>query len=144
MSSTRQLGTSGSLLRRNSGTEPNISAPSPTDRKRLVSALRREGSSSITNTTGCSSGASFVISHGTLANHRKKSIRSAVLQVAHVPPRGLRWASGRPTAPYRTIGPGGKEGVVSASRWCALGKLPNPFAQARDLDRDRDGRVIYV
>jgi hypothetical protein len=37
-----------------------------------------------------------------------------------------------------------EEGVVSASRWCALGKLLNPFAQARDLDRDRDGRVIYV
>src|SRR3954471_5981815 len=71
MSRTRQLGTSGSLLCRNSGAEPNVSAPSPTDRKRLVSALRSEGSSSITNTTGGRSGASFVIRHGTLATHRE-------------------------------------------------------------------------
>src|SRR5258707_10052630 len=77
MSRTRQLGTSGSLLCRNSGAEPNVSAPSPTDRKRLVSALRSEGSSSITNTTGGSSGTSFVIHHGTLATHREN--RSAAL-----------------------------------------------------------------
>src|SRR6476620_6531485 len=64
MSRTRQLGTFGSLLCRNSGAEPNVSAPSPTDRKRLVSALRSEGSSSITNTTGGSSGTSFVIRTG--------------------------------------------------------------------------------
>ena len=54
------LGASGSLLCRNSGADPNTSARKPTERKRLASALRREGSSSMTSTTGCNSGASFV------------------------------------------------------------------------------------
>src|SRR5690242_17361446 len=52
MSSTRQLTTSGSLLCKSSGAEPNAITSNPTDRKRLVSALRMDTSSSTTNTIG--------------------------------------------------------------------------------------------
>src|SRR5258707_12008997 len=137
MSRTRQLGTSGSLLCRNSGAEPNVSAPSPTDRKRLVSALRSEGSSSITNTTGGSSGASFVMRHGTLANNRKNR-SAAILQVAHALGRRLRWSAGRPTAPYHTIGPDEKEGVET------LRHLTADLVNAIGISTVTETVVIYV
>ena len=54
MSSTRQLGLSGSFVCRNSGAEPNTSACKPTDLNKLARASHSETSSSITHTTGCS------------------------------------------------------------------------------------------
>src|SRR3977135_3414255 len=60
MSSTRQLGTSGSLLRSNSDPEPKSADCRPTDRNRLASALRIEASSSTTKTMGVDLGSSFI------------------------------------------------------------------------------------
>src|SRR5216683_956405 len=53
-SSTRQLATSGSSLRKKSPAEPNVSTLRLTDRNRLLSASRTDSSSSTTNTIGCS------------------------------------------------------------------------------------------
>ena len=49
-SSTRQLATSASLLRKKSAVEPNVSTLSLTDRNRLLRASRINSSSSTTNT----------------------------------------------------------------------------------------------
>src|SRR5262249_33880818 len=56
-SSTRQLATSASLLRKKSAVEPNVSTLSLTDRNRLLSASRMDSSSSTTNTVGSSAAA---------------------------------------------------------------------------------------
>src|SRR5262245_34480039 len=53
-SSTRQLATSGSLLRNKSAAEPNVSTLRLTDRNRLLSASLSDSSSSTTNTIGAS------------------------------------------------------------------------------------------
>src|SRR5437588_3798213 len=55
ISRTMQPGRSGRLLCRNSWGDPNNSTSSPTDRNRLSSALRIDGSSSMTTTEGCCS-----------------------------------------------------------------------------------------
>ncbi len=47
----------------------------PTERKRLLSALRTDASSSTTNTTGCNSGASLVIRHETRRSASDGKIR---------------------------------------------------------------------
>src|SRR5436190_1362166 len=52
ISSTRELGASGRLLRRNSCAEANSSTCNPTDSTRRCMARRTEGSSSTTKTTG--------------------------------------------------------------------------------------------
>src|SRR5438105_8554734 len=55
MSSTRQLGTSGSLACSNSGAEANTVAARFIERNRLVSATLMDSSSSTTNTVVCNS-----------------------------------------------------------------------------------------
>src|SRR5438132_7845186 len=62
-SSTMQPGRSGRLLCRNSWGDPNNSTSSPTERNRLSSALRIDGSSSMTTIVGFS-GAIAVSGHG--------------------------------------------------------------------------------
>src|SRR5713226_6666191 len=52
-SSTMQPGRSGRLLSRNSWGDPNNSTSSPTEWNRLSSALRIDGSSSMTTIVGC-------------------------------------------------------------------------------------------
>src|SRR5882724_6605956 len=68
MSRTRQLGTSGRLLRRNSCADSNSSTCSPTDPIRRLIARRTEGSSSTTKTIGF---ASVIKCLSTLRGHSK-------------------------------------------------------------------------
>src|SRR5438128_8432653 len=78
MSSTRQLGASGSLLRSNSDPEPKSADCRPTDRNRLASALRIEASSSTTKTMGVDFGSSFIDRQGWgPPRSRSESIREA-------------------------------------------------------------------
>src|SRR5262245_11845831 len=60
MSSTRQLGRSGSLLCRNSRVDPKSITRRPTEPKRLLSASRSDSSSSMTKTTDCASAFWFI------------------------------------------------------------------------------------
>src|ERR1700730_13769232 len=81
MSSTRQLGTSGSLLRSNSDPEPKSADCRPTDRNRLASALRIETSSSTTKTMGVDCGSSFFIARRATGARQDHGVNRSVKQV---------------------------------------------------------------
>src|ERR1700730_6839622 len=99
MSSTRQLGTSGSLLRSNSDPEPKSADCRPTDRNRLASALRIEASSSTTKTMGVDFGSSFIDRRGWgPPRSRSESIREASQPVSGQAPPTLAGAVGHPPA----------------------------------------------
>ena len=110
MSRIRQLATSGSLLCRNSGAEPNTSTRRPTERNRLLSASRTDASSSTTKTIGSSALAMLrgdvgLAGHGVLSsrcNGRAELKRRTGADIAARPTvvrRGRRRSSGRSTGP---------------------------------------------
>src|SRR5882757_1252556 len=109
MSRTKQLAISGSLLRNNSGADPNTSTFKPTDWKRLVSALRIDTSSSITKTIGSSALAGSCDDLERSVMTHALDARAARIETSHPTlrcgkrtdvPRGLPRSNGRLKAPY--------------------------------------------